>query len=71
MHVGKPNSLCPELKVNINDQVKKVEEDIYLGGMISEKGDNRKKIDSARKRNGHDLVYHVSPAGNKPGKALL
>ena len=48
MHVGSTNPLCPDLKVNVDDRVKKVTEDVYLGGMINEKGNNDKKLQKTR-----------------------
>ena len=54
MHVGGNLKMCPELKVH-QTIVESVEEDMYLGDLISSDGKNRKNI---VKRNGYYNLNH-------------
>ena len=50
LHVGNNTKFCPNLIVNLNDNMEKVNEDKYLGGIISDSGTNNKKIKNAKNK---------------------
>ena len=50
MHIGGNESLCPDPTVNKENKVKKVKEDTYLGGIITDKCNNEKKIERAKSK---------------------
>ena len=50
MHVGSVSQFCPTLTVNTNDKMEKVSQDKYLGGIVSDKYDNQKKVEYAKSK---------------------
>ena len=50
LHIGGNKTLCPNLTVNKDDKVEKINEDKYLGGVVSDVASNEKKIDYARNK---------------------
>ena len=57
LHVGKPNSLCPELLVH-GCPMESVESDTYLGDVISSEGSNRDNI-KARISKGNGILAKI------------
>ena len=45
MHIGRPNKICPKLEVH-GTPMKEVQEDTYLGDIISSDGKNQSNIKS-------------------------